>query len=290
MHCYGATIRVSDEEGAAMQRGPKFAFAIAGSAIMFWLLPLNAVPAQQRTPGATDRPAPTSEPPAPAPYRAVAVTLPKPYDDQSFEAFRRQLSDIAERKDRAALGRMVVQKGFFWERESGDGSDAKKSGRANFAAAIGIDSPDDPDTGWDTIAIYAEDATVFALSDRPGVICGPADPAFDDDAFQALVDTTRTDVGDWVYPLTSDVEVRATPRPDAAVVEKLGLIFLRVVAFDGAPDAETQAAGDFVRVMLPSGKFGFIMTADIASLGVSQICYRKENDAWKITGVLGGGE
>jgi hypothetical protein len=39
----------------------------------------------------------------PKPYKPVAVTLPQPYNDPSFEAFRKQLGEIASHKDRAAL-------------------------------------------------------------------------------------------------------------------------------------------------------------------------------------------
>src|SRR5687767_7256223 len=76
------------------------------------------------------------QPPAPPkPYKKVAVSLPAPLADPSLEAFRRQLADIAKRKDRAALAALIVPQGFFWERESGNGADEKKSGIDNFAAA-----------------------------------------------------------------------------------------------------------------------------------------------------------
>jgi hypothetical protein len=227
---------------------------------------------------------------SPAPYKAVAVTVPEPLKDPSFGAFRAELGKIAERKDRAALARLVVSKGFFWERESGNSADPKKSGIANFAAAIGLDSPDDPDTGWDTIAIYAEDATVFDLPDRPGVVCGPADPDFDETEVEALLEATGTDISDWVYPVKGGINLHAAPRPDAAVVEKVGLTFIRLLAPEGAGDQADPVAAEFARVVLPSGTTGFVKITDVASLGVSQFCYVKEDGAWKIAGVIGGEE
>ena len=256
-------------------------------ALVFGLLVPHGDAAQAQSAGQQPPPSGAG---APGPYKAVALTLPEPLKDPSFEAFRKELVGIAQRKDRAALARLIVGKGFFWERESGNGADPKKSGLANFAAAIGLDIPDDPDTGWDAIMIYAEDATAFGLSDRPGVVCGPADPGFDEDAFQALLDATRTDVSDWIYPVANQIDLRAAPRPDAPVAEKVGLAFIRVMASDAPPDPANPAEADFIRVMLPSGKTGFVKTAEIASLGVSQICYAKEGGAWKIAGVLGGGE
>ena len=59
-------------------------------------------------------------------------------------AFRKQLAAVADKHDRAALAKLVVTKGFFWDRESGDGADRTKSGIDNFAKAIGLDLPDEP--------------------------------------------------------------------------------------------------------------------------------------------------
>ena len=42
-----------------------------------------------------------------------------PIADASFDAFRKRLGEIAERKDRAALAALIVSKGFFWEQEGG---------------------------------------------------------------------------------------------------------------------------------------------------------------------------
>src|SRR5687768_11247640 len=93
------------------------------------------------------------EPAPPKPYKKVAVSMPAPINDPSFEAFRKQLGDIAQRKDRKALSEHIVSEGFFWERESGNGADEKKSGIENFAAATGLEAPDE--SGWEFLADYA---------------------------------------------------------------------------------------------------------------------------------------
>jgi hypothetical protein len=238
----------------------------------------------------SDRPAAEKSAPAagaPGPYKAVTIALPQSHKDKSFEVFREQLAGIAERKDRAALSKLI-HKNFFWERQSGNGADTKKSGIANFAAAIGLDNGEDPEGGWEVIAIYAEDPTVFQLSDKPGVICGPADPNFDENAFQALLESTKTDISDWVYPIATGVEMRAAPRANAAVVEKVGLTFIRAMPSDAPPDSANES--EYINVMLPSGKAGFVRLQDLASLSISQICYVKDGEVWKITGVLGGME
>lgn len=48
------------------------------------------------------------------PFKPVAETPPAPFNDPSFVAFRKTLGDVAERKDRAALAKLVVSQGFFW--------------------------------------------------------------------------------------------------------------------------------------------------------------------------------
>src|SRR5580704_16133384 len=67
-------------------------------------------PPAQRGPAPPPPQAQRSAPPKP--YKAVPVTLAAPSNDPSFEAFRKQLADIANRKDRAALTRVVVANNF----------------------------------------------------------------------------------------------------------------------------------------------------------------------------------
>jgi len=77
------------------------------------------------------------QPAPPKPYKPVAVTLAQPYSDPSFAAFRKQLGDIANRKDRAALAQLIAGN-FFWMGEKGDKADKKKTGIDNLAAAIDL--------------------------------------------------------------------------------------------------------------------------------------------------------
>src|SRR5437763_105749 len=81
---------------------------------------------------------PQAQAPAPPkPYKVVAVKLPEAVKDPTFEAFRKQLVAAAQKKDRAALGRMVARN-FFWVPEDKDVADKKKSGIDNLAKAIGL--------------------------------------------------------------------------------------------------------------------------------------------------------
>ena len=105
------------------------AFAVVGV-----LAPVS-VPAQQApaqptarraSAGAASRPRRRTPAPAkPGPYSVVAIKLPAPVSDASFEAFRKQLADIAKKKDRAALARLVAAN-FFWIPEDTDVADKTK--------------------------------------------------------------------------------------------------------------------------------------------------------------------
>jgi hypothetical protein len=203
-------------------------------------------------------------------------------DDPSFTAFRKDLAAAADKKDRAALARMVVAQGFFWERENGDGADKKKSGIDNLAAALGLARNDGG--GWDMLASYADEPTAAPNAQHAGVLCAPADPAFDAKAFEALLATTHTDEGEWGYPVSDGIDVHSAPQANAPVIGRLAAAFVRV-----APEA-TANVPSYLRIITPEGKAGYVSVDSIAPLGNDQICYVKNGGGWKITGYIGGGE
>jgi hypothetical protein len=227
------------------------------------------------------------KPPPARPYKPVEVKLPVPFNDASFEAFRKRLGEIAQKQDRAALAGLVVAQGFFWETESGDKADKAKPGIDNLSAIIDLGEKDA--AGWDLLATYAGDPTAQPFPGRASVVCAPADPAFDENALEELAKATRSDPGDWAFPLAEGVEVRASSNPKAPVTEKLGLHFVRILP-DGndAPPAANQIP--LIRIAIPSGKTGFVAADAIAPLGNDQICYVKDAAGWKVTGFVGAGE
>lgn len=229
---------------------------------------------------------PQLKPPPPAPikpYKPVAVTPPGPFNDAGFVAFRKQLGDIAEHKDRAALAKLVVAQGFFWMQDK-DLADKRKPGIANLAVAIDLDAKDG--SGWAGLAGYAREATAAPLPDHAGVVCAPAEPTLDDKAFEALIESTHTEPPDWGYPFVEGVEAHSAPKPDAPVVEKLGLNLVRVLPDSAPPANATEPA--FLHVALPSGKAGFVPLEALSGLGGDQMCYGKDASGWKIVGYFGG--
>jgi len=222
------------------------------------------------------------QPASAAPYRAVAIMPPQPVIDPAFSALLKQIAEAAQRKDRTALAKLVVGQGFFWMRENGERADKRRSGADNLAAALGLNNKDG--AGWDMLASFVDDPTGSPSPQHKGAICAPADPAFDGKAFNDLLKATSTDVSDWGYPVSPDVEVRSVPRANAPVVDKPGLVFVRIVPERG------PSVPSFLRIVTPAGKSGFVSVDSIAPIGNDQICYVKDATGWKIGGYIGGGD
>ena len=223
-----------------------------------------------------------AQPVAPGPYKPVAITLPAAMSDPSFEAFRKQIAQIAQKKDRAALAPLVAAT-FFWVPEDTDMADKSKSAIDNLAKAIGLDGKDAG--GWEALGSYANEPSAMPDPQRAGVFCAPAEPNFDDKAADELANTTQTDASDWVFPVRDGIEVRATAKQDAPVVDKLGLYLVRVLSDDSPANAIMAM---FVKVMTPTGKIGFVPVDSVLPIGGEQLCYLKEASGWKIAGFLGG--
>jgi hypothetical protein len=219
----------------------------------------------------------------PGPYKLMPVTLAKPVVDPSLDAFRKELADIARKKDRAALAAKVVAKGFFWQREDSNVADAKKPGIDNLAAAIGLDAKDG--SGWEALAAYVADTSGEQNPEMKGVICTPATPMFNEKDLEEVAQATRTDPTEWAYPSVPGLEVRAKPAASAPVVEKLGINLLRLYA----DEKQSETITDWIRIVAPSGKVGYVLVSGVMPLVSDQLCYIKEASGWRITGYAGGG-
>jgi hypothetical protein len=267
----------SNWENIAMRhpRLPATRFASAALLIAGVLAPLPALP--QAQPPARGQ----AHPPAPivGPYKQVPIKLAPAMNDPSFAAFRKQLGQIAEKKDRAALASLVAQN-FFWLPEDKDVAEKGKPGIDNLAKALSLD--DAGGFGWEALAGYATEPTAAADAQRPGVFCAPADPSFDDKAADQLTNATHTDPADWAFPVRDGIEVRAAAKPDAPVVDKLGLYLVHVLA----DEASNNPA--FLKVVTPSGKVGYAPAESVLPIGGEQLCYIKQGGGWKIAGFYGG--
>ncbi len=225
--------------------------------------------------------APPSAAPA-KPYKPVAITPPGAMTDAAFESLRQQLAEAAKKRDRAALAKLVAAQGFFWERENGEGADKRKTGIDNLSAALGLNNKDS--AGWDMLTGYADDPTASPSPGHKGAVCAPADPAYNAKEFDELTKATQTDASEWAYTVSPNTDVLAKAQPEAALVDKLGPAFVRVL-----PD-NVAISATYVRVITPSGKAGYVPVDAIAPIGNDQLCYVKDAGGWKIGGYIGGGE
>jgi hypothetical protein len=224
----------------------------------------------------------------PRPYEPVAITRPAASDDTSFAEFRAALAAAAKSRLYAELAPLVVERGFFWGRDFGQRFDPRKPSVDNLAIAIELEHGNG--TGWDALAVFAEEAAVEPLESLPGVNCAPARPNYDGVAFAKLLDNTVTSDIDWAYPRADETPVRAAPQPGAAKVGTLGLHFVRLLGFEGPDSEASPGRTQWARVALPNGKQGFVAPGSLMSLTAERLCYTKDLVAgWRIAGYVAGG-
>jgi hypothetical protein len=270
------------------QRCPLSTAALCAAAALTLALAHAPVSAQGQKSGQGQKSAPQAQPPVPQaappkPYKAVPVTMPEATNDPSLEAFRKDVIAVAQKKDRGALTKMIVAKGFFWERDD-DKPTPKKSGIEILNQALRLSARDG--SGWALLAGLAGEANAAPVPERKDLVCAPGAPAFDEREVEELSETTETDLSEWGYATRDGIEVRETPNATAPAIEKLGVHLVRVLD----DDASQNTAGEWLRVVAPSGKVGFVTADSLGSLLNPQICYVKEGTGWKITGLVGGGD
>jgi hypothetical protein len=242
------------------------ALALGGTAISAQPRPAQLPPGPGGPGGPPGRGGPPPMAP-PKPYKPVAVSLPQPYSDPSFEAFRKELGDIASHKDRAALAGKVVANGFFWMGEKGDKANKRKSG---------IDNDGRNSEGWEILTAAASEATLEPIPDKKGVMCSPAGPVFDQKAAEQTAKATGTSPMDWGFPVKGSLDVHAAGQASSPVIEKVGAVLVRVMPEGpppGAGDAPPPKPGaSFVRVVTPSGKVGYVVDDAIGALDSDHAC------------------
>jgi len=220
--------------------------------------------------------------PQPRAYQPVPVALPQPVQDDSFHAFRKLLVDIAGRKDRVALAKLIARD-FFWIADGKDIAVRSRPGIDTLSRAIDLRSPDGE--GWDMLAAFASDPTADPDPRRKGVICAPGDPKYDAAAADAIGKLTGTPPSAWYFPLKDGIDVRSGMTGDSPVIGTLGMHLVWVHP-DDSPLAAVRT--EVVRIVMPSGKLGFVSTESLAALPADLLCYVKAGNAWSIAGVVGG--
>jgi len=228
-------------------------------------------------------------PPPPKPYGAVTFTLPRPSADASFETFRKELAAIVKRRAQADLVKLVVEKGFFWERDFGGSFEADKSSIENFTRAFhfGRDGGD----SWERLAAIAQVRAVSRHETRRGLVCAPGEPTYNQAALDKLYDATKTDGLDWALPRTATTPVRSAPQATAPVMDTLKLTFVRYLGHSGPDNDPDPLVNHWAQVVLPSGKTGYVAPGSLTTLFVERLCFGKDaRGRWRIAGYVGGGD
>jgi hypothetical protein len=223
------------------------------------------------------------------PYDSVAAKMPPGPEDESFGTFRSELAVVAKGRVYAELARLVAAQGFFWDRDFSGGFDGRQPGVDNLAAAIRLEHRNG--IGWIALARFAVETTATPLTGRLGIFCAPAAPEIDGEAFDRLLDTTRSQAREWAFPRAEITMVRASPQQNAAEIDMLGPELVRVLGHvDGDKQADALRAA-WVRVATPTGKIGFVAPGALSPLSMERLCYGKDVfGRWRIAGFVSGGD
>ena len=229
------------------------------------------------------------EPPRPAAraYQPVMVTLPTAADDAELESFRDEIAAVAKTRVYVELERLVAAQGFFWDRDFDGSFDSRRPGVDNLAAAVGLERSNG--RGWATLLRLAGEKTAGPLTGRPGILCAPGEPNYDGVAFDQAVDASRSTAQEWSFVRADKTAVRSAPKDNAAVIDTLGTILVRVLAYQSKEQEAESRRAAWVRVATPAGKIGFIAPGALAPLSPERLCYGKDGfGRWRIVGFVSG--
>ena len=96
----------------------------------------------------------------------------------------------------------------------------------------------------------ASEPSAMEIPQQKGVFCAPAIPTIDQNAFEALTNATGTELPEWGYPNNGGLDVHATAQPSSPVIEKVGMVLVRVL-----PDSGSEPNQPLVlHIATPSGK------------------------------------
>ena len=231
------------------------------------------------------------------PYPEVKVEINEAYSpDAKFQALITNFAAAVAHKDAPALFGLVGPT-FVWTAGGNltDDFDLGRDALHNFKVvfgfrAAGADTDGGVDNGpfWDALAAFAEDKTYYKAFDSGKLICSPlgADAVDEDILGQARDKIEPPDeAAEWYFTL-GDTAVARSPGDRGAPIAKVGKVALPVLSTAPAgKEGEPAPAPEFLEVLLPSGKTGWIPAASARPLAAERLCYAATaSGEWKIVG------
>ncbi len=227
------------------------------------------------------------------PYPIVKVELGDTYQpDPAFQKLQKSLADIVAKKDLQALTALVGPS-FVWV-TAGEVSESFDFGGdpvQNFKVVFGfrdyrkyVDGgvPDGP--YWDSLAAFAADKSYEQSAET--LVCGPINATIaDDNIFESAKQKIGADDSTEWYFAIADANVTANPTGGAQVgrINKIAVPILDT--YPSVPEGQSGPPATHLKVLLPSGKSGWVAMSAVLPLVSDRLCYaRLQNGDWKIAG------
>jgi len=214
------------------------------------------------------------------PYTAVKVQVAEASEpDAALKQMRKTFVEAVSKKDSQRLFALVGPT-FVWSSQGTprDTFDHGRDALHNFKVAFGFREPGkDADGGvadgpyWDLLAAFASDKGFFEAAS--GLVCGPiAATVVDEGSFERSKGAIGADDSvDWFFTL-ADTPATSTPA-GGSVVGQVKQVALPVI--DAHPPAQGESAPPvtYLKVLLPSGKSGWIPASSAIPLVTDRLCY-----------------
>lgn len=225
-------------------------------------------------------------------YPEVKVQIPEQFKaDAAFAKLQKSISDAVAGKNAQALFALVGPT-FVWlqQDEIADQFDFGGDALQNFKVLFGfreagkhVDGGVNDGPYWDDLANFAANTKFQRVTDT--LVCGPMTAIVSEDVLdQARQKIGADDSTDWYFTL-GDTDVTANPG-GGATIGHVGQVALPLLdEYPQAPEGSSAApAVTHLKVLLPSGKSGWIPVTAATQLNPDRLCYAMTAGGdWKIT-------
>jgi hypothetical protein len=162
----------------------------------------------------------------------------------------------------------------------------------NFKVLFGFRAPGaDTDGGvvdgprWDVLTAFAADGSYSQVTEGGNLVCSPISAEFDDEEYQRAREAIEPDDDgvEW-YFTTTEVTVTKSPDNHSQPIGQLNGIAVPLLdVFPAAVENQPTPPATYVKILMPSGKVGWIPAEVARPLSSDRLCYAKTpSGEWKI--------